>query len=139
MDPFYGKTGEPAAWIQWKPQPIYGRDGTCVGWLYGDGLFDVQGRQIGWSRGDHVLDQRGALVAVLAGARVTGIQVPQPGPRHQEPAARRAPPAPAFRRKANRPWPRTIWSKLGVFESLSSQSLRIDTRDRLARLRRWLA
>jgi hypothetical protein len=138
MEPLYGKSGQPTAWIQWRPQAIYSPDGTCVGWLYGDAIFDVRGQQVGWSRGDHILDQRGAIVGVLAGARILGVHLPQPGPRHREPAARAPLLTPAFRRRASRPWPRTVWSKNGILESIGQRSVRPTAQDRLGRLRRWL-
>jgi hypothetical protein len=138
MEPLYSKTGQATAWIKWRPQAVYDTAGKCVGWLHGDGLFDVRGQQVGWYRGDHVLDQHGAIVGALAGARVSGLQFPQPGPRHREPAARLTGPAPTFRRKANRPWPIPMWSKDGVLESTGQRPLRPTAQDRLGRLRRWL-
>ena len=138
MEPFYGKAGQPTVWVQWRPEAIYDRDGNRIGWLYADGIFDLKGQQVGWYRGDQVLDQHGALVVVLARARVAGIQLSQPGPRHRNPATGAPLRAPAFRPKANRPWPRTEWSKNGVLESIGQRSLRPTAQDRLGRLRRWL-
>ena len=138
MEPLYSKSGRAIAWIQWRPQAIYGPDGNCVGWLYGHGLFDLQGRPVGWSRGDHVLDRHGAIVGVLAGARLLGLNLPQPGRAHPPPTARAPLRAPAFRRKANQPRPKPIWSKLGVLETGGLRSVRPTAQDRLGRLRRWL-
>jgi hypothetical protein len=138
MDPFYGKTGQPTAWIQWGPRAIYDRDGNFIGWVYGDGNFDLKGLQVGLNRGDHVLDLHGAIVGVMAGARLPGLQLPQPGRPHPPPVARLPPPAPAFRRKANRPWPMPMWSKVGVLESIGHRTVRPAARDGLGRLRRWL-